>query len=358
MKGVLVAIALIGSVVVAPATASAQTTTTTTPATDPVSIDAFRAYGPSWTGGLDLAVGNVDGDALAEVVTGPGPGGGPHVRTFNVNADKTVTPGPEFFAYPAGFHGGVNVTIGDVDNDGTNEIITGAGPGGGPHVRVFNANGTPFKGNLGAFAYAQAFSGGVDVAAGDVDNDGADEIITGAGPGGGPHVRVFDVNATTGALTASATEFMAYPVGFHGGVRVASADLEANDSAAEIVTGAGPGGAPHVRVFNANGTPRAGWFAYSQAFGGGVDVGIANLANSSVPEIITGAGPGGGPHVIFWDQTGTSIFGYFAFEPTFSGGVVVGGGNVQNAANEKSGGEIVTGTFRQGNTVLGRRLNF
>jgi hypothetical protein len=61
-------------------------------------------------------------------------------------------------------------------------------------VRIFRADGTP----TAAFsAYAEAFKGGTHVAFGDVTGDGRADIVTGAGPGGGPHVRVFD--GATGA---------------------------------------------------------------------------------------------------------------------------------------------------------------
>jgi FG-GAP-like repeat len=104
------------------------------------------------------------------------------VRLIEATGDRTV------MAYDPAFLSGVSVTLGDVDGDGTVDVITGAGPGG-PHVRVFS--GVDLHELASFFAYDPAFQGGVRVAAGDVDGDGRADIITGAGPGGGPHVQVF-----------------------------------------------------------------------------------------------------------------------------------------------------------------------
>lgn len=69
-------------------------------------------------------------------------------------------------------------------------VVTGAGAGGGPHVRVLDpTTGTEI---LGFYAYDIGFAGGVRVATADVNNDGVPDILTAAGAGGGPHVRVFD----------------------------------------------------------------------------------------------------------------------------------------------------------------------
>ena len=144
--------------------------------------------------------------------------------------------------------------------------VVGAGPGGGPHVRLIEgATGLPVR---DFFAYNPAFTGGVHVALGDVNGDGTPDVVTGAGSGGGAHVIVFD--GVTGAVLHS---FLAYPLGFTGGVHVAATDVN-GDGKADIITGAGPGGGPHVRVFDgATGAEILSYFAYAPGFTGGVFVG-------------------------------------------------------------------------------------
>ena len=66
-------------------------------------------------------------------------------------------------------------------------FAVGADLGGQPEVHVYNPDGTLHDSFL---AYDAGFTGGVTVAAGDTTGRGADDIITGAGAGGGPHVKV------------------------------------------------------------------------------------------------------------------------------------------------------------------------
>ena len=115
-------------------------------------LASFFAYDASFTGGVRVAA------AGSKVITGAGPGGGPHVRAFEADGTPTAT---SFFAYDASFTGGVYVSAGDVDADGSADIVTGAGAGGGPHVQVFSADGTNTLASF--FAYAPAFTGGVYV---------------------------------------------------------------------------------------------------------------------------------------------------------------------------------------------------
>jgi uncharacterized repeat protein (TIGR01451 family) len=290
-------------------------------------LASFFAYDPAFTGGVFVACGDVTGDGIAEVITGAGPGGGPHVRVFNVTGGD-VTELASFFAYDPAFAGGVTVATGDIDGDGTTEIIAGAGASGGPHVRVLSLGSGGLTELASFFAYDSAFGGGVTVATGDIDGDGAAEIITGAGAGGGPHVRV--LNFTGGSLIERAS-FLAYEPNFSGGVFVAAGDID-GDGTTEIITGAGASGGPHVRVLSlGNGglTELASFFAYDPAFTGGVTVAAGDIDGDGQAEILTGAGPGGGPHVrIFRFAEGglAELFSFYAYDVQFGGGVFVASG--------------------------------
>jgi hypothetical protein len=248
------------------------------------------------------------------------------VRVFDAHSGAVSF---EFFAYNPAFPGGVRVATGDVTADGVPDIITAAGPGGGPHVRVFNgATGAQVGGIVGSFlAYDPAFTGGVWVAAGDVNADGNKDVIVGPDAGGGPDVRV--VSGANGTLIG---EFFAYAAAFPGGVRVASADFD-RDGDAEIITAPGPGGGPHIKVFDGTGNMFTSaslpnfvnsFFSYSSAFSGGVFIAAGDVNGDGVPDIITGPGAGGGPHVrAFSGVNGAIIVEFFAYEPTFTGGVRV-----------------------------------
>ena len=275
----------------------------------------FWPYG-DFSGGASLATGNLNADPNQELVIGAGAGGGPLVRTFVVTSNSSsisATPLSAFYAYDPSFRGGVDVAVGDVNGDGVDEIITAAGTGGGPHIRIFKADGTPLPGFPGFFAYAPSFHGGVHVAIADLNGDHKAEIITGAGAGGGPHVRVFNPDGTM------LREFFAYDPNFHGGIDVA-ATATVGSQVAAIVTAAGKDGGPHVKVFSAAGVEQASFYAYDPAFHGGVRVNIGAIGSGSAPQIITAPASGGGTDFKAFNFTGTAATGYTAFESWWSGG--------------------------------------
>ncbi len=300
-------------------------------------LRSFYPYDPAFGGGVSVAAGDVNGDGAADVVTGTGPGGGPHVEVFSGKDGSLLR---SFYAYDQAFRGGVAVAVGDVTGDGTPDVVTAAGPGGGPHVEVFD-------GKTGAlvrsfYAYDQAFRGGVAVAVGDVTGDGTPDVVTAAGPGGGPHVEVFD--GKTGARVRS---FLAYDPAFTGGVEVAAGDVN-GDGDADVVTGTGPGGGPHVEVFSGkDGSLLRSFFAYDTAFRGGVHVSAGDVDGDGRADFATGAGPGGGPHVkILGGAALTQYASFFAFPPGN------GPGAFARPAPPTSPPPVSTGNFGAGTSFL------
>ncbi len=300
----------------------------------------FTAYGsPQY--GVNVTCGDVDG-GRDEILTGPGPGAiyGPHVRGFAM--DGTPLPGLSFLAYGTNKFG-VNVAAGDLDGDGFDEIVTGAGPGAvfGPHLRAFDYDGTAAVTALAGvnlMAYG-TLKWGVNVAAGDLDGDGFDEIVTAPGPGSvfGPHVRGWNVDGGTASAMA-AVNFMAYGSNHFGAV-VSCGDID-GDGMDEIVTAPGPSPAfpLHVRGWNHDGTglaplPGCTFFAWppdEAAYGARIFAGT-DLDGDSRAEILVGCGPDPSrdTRVRVFDYNGgavTILYALRAFPPYVTHGVNVAGG--------------------------------
>jgi len=133
---------------------------------------SFFAYDKNLRSGVNVALADVDGDGALEIITGPGQGSEPLVKIFSTSGKLKSS----FFAYDKQFKGGVNLATGDFNNNGISEIVTAPGLGGGPQIKIFD-----YRGNLqkSFFAYDVSYHGGVRVSVSDINEDGALEILTG-----------------------------------------------------------------------------------------------------------------------------------------------------------------------------------
>ena len=136
----------------------------------------FFAYDNAIRGGLQVIHFDTDNDGKLETVAAN--------DTFVYIYDDDGSLHAQFAPYTATYDRGINISVGDIEDDGSVEIVTGTENGGGPHIRVFNGDGVLI--NPGFFAYADSFRGGVNVSIGDLNGDNIKEIIAGAGWGGGP----------------------------------------------------------------------------------------------------------------------------------------------------------------------------
>ena len=274
---------------------------------------SFLSYGGAFTGGVRVATGDLNGDAVADIITGAGDLGSGHTKVFDGVTGGEIR---SFFAYGPSYSGGVFVAGGDVNHDFTSDIITGADAGAGPHVKVFDGNSNAEIRSF--FAYAPGFTGGVRVAAGDINNDGFADIITGAGTAGGGHVKVFD-----GSSGTELRSFFAYSA-YTGGVYVAGGDVN-HDGRADLITGTDAGVAAHVKVFDGlTGSEIRSFFAYAPGFTGGVRVAAGDVNGDGFADIITGPGQGGNGQIKVFDGiTSLEIRSFLAYGTGYPSGVFV-----------------------------------
>jgi len=189
-----------------------------------------------------VAAGDLNGDGTPELVVAPDEGGGPRVRVFDGKTFGTIV---DFFGIDdPSFRGGARPAIGDINGDGVGDLVVAAGFGGGPRVAGYNGKslitGTPVKLFGDFFAFEQSLRNGIFVTVGDIDGDGKAELIAGGGPGGGPRVTAFPGQSLLANVATPSVNFFAGDVNSRGGVRLAIANLD-DDNRVDLIVGSGEG---------------------------------------------------------------------------------------------------------------------
>jgi hypothetical protein len=264
---------------------------------------------------------------------GGGAGGPPRVQVFDASTGAVVG---DFLAYEPTFAGGVNPALGDVNNDGFPDLIVGAGVGGGPRVRVFDGRTfraatvnlpgvvpAPVNGKAlfpegfvlaDFFAYEESQRGGTFVSAGNFSGAAFADVVIGAGPGGGPRVRILDGEQMTKQGRAFAgvqpldtvANFFAFEASFRNGVAVSATPPLFGAGFSDLVVAPGLGGGPRVRLLDGSfiAAQRLGYtslgpneaiadfFAADPETRSGLFVTTADYNSDGIPDVAVGTGPG------------------------------------------------------------------
>ncbi|MBV8965342.1 MAG: multicopper oxidase domain-containing protein, partial [Mycobacteriaceae bacterium] len=199
-----------------------------------------------------MALINVIPQVSSYAVVVPGSRGTPAtVEVHDGNGDKVIA---AVVPFPAS-EGTPSVAMADVNGDGILDLIVGTGPGVPPQVVVYSgAEGGlgPFSNEIARFSpFTTDFRGGVSVAGADIDGNGlADNIIVGAGPGADSQVKVFSSHlpGNPGSAPDVFSTFAPYP-GSRSGVTLATGLVDAMSGRPSIVTAPGPGEPARVKAF-------------------------------------------------------------------------------------------------------------
>jgi hypothetical protein len=220
-------------------------------------------------------------------------------QIFQATDDGTLLPaGPRFQPFP-GFAGVIRTTMADFDGDGITDFAFATGNGVTGTVRIIS--GATGKDLVAPTTVLDGFSGGIFLAAGDVDRNGRAELVVSADMGGGPRVTLFKVenNALRPVL-----DFIAFDLpDFRGGSRVALADIN-KDGAADLLIGAGIGGGPRVSIYDGNSLLSGNlqrlvpdFFALDPNLRSGVFITAADVNGDGYADVLYSTGNTGGPRV-------------------------------------------------------------
>lgn len=264
-------------------------------------------------GGESIATGDVNGDGLEETVIGSGANTEPQIKIYSTNGKLIKS----ILAYDRSFRGGLSVALVDTNGDEQMEIAVAQAARGTGQIKIFDFNGQLKKQFLVDGKY---WRGGLNLAAGDIDGNGDQEVVAAYGSGAEPQVKIFNVNGK--AIGA----FLAYEKKFRGGVKVAVANLNGrkNRNKSDIITAPGKGRDPQIKIFDNRGVLTREFLAYGRNWQGGVNLAAGDLNNDGLPEIAVGAQAGAAPHVRVFDKRGELMESFYAWEENWNGGVNIG----------------------------------
>jgi hypothetical protein len=234
-------------------------------------LPAYRTlpFGAAYRGGVEVTVGDVNGDGVGDIIAGQSSGAG-LTRAFLVspNAVDPVanTPYRSFRAFPGPYTGGVMVAAGDFGTyangvktsnspDGIAEIAVGSNAGMKTTVKVYDVSGAPAVVRT-ILPFGPAFRGGTTLSVAKYTSDAVDDLFVGAGIGGNSVVQIYDGTTLANPVKLSAFASFAKP---NARVFTAALDSVLNPGVVQTIYGvkglSGGGGAKGVSAINRN-TPQ------------------------------------------------------------------------------------------------------
>lgn len=278
---------------------------------------------PGEAGAYNISAADLDLDSKAEIIVAPVYGEKGTVRVFRPNGELLS----EFNAFYLAFDGGVSVDTGDFNGDGRQEMIVGAGPGGGPHVRILDMYGNPTVSG-GFFAFDEkTYRAGISVAGADINGDNIDEIVVATAYGVEPLIRIF--NAKGDLLE----EFSVSNFGSLMNLNVKGIDLS-GDGFDEIVLSGGYGSQAKLALYLPNGIKLDEYYVYNKNLNSGLVALGMNLSGEAGEEIVTAPGFTGGPHVRILNESGYLLNEFFTNHSSHYHGLNLAKGDVNGDGRE------------------------
>lgn len=260
----------------------------------------------------------------------------PLIRLMDAETGVIVA---QTLAFEQAFRGGVRVAMADVDGNGTAEILAAPGPGRIGEIRVFerlvSGNTTTLREltNFRIQPFGADYRGGINVAGGDFDDDGRDDIVAAVSRGPGL-VNVYRSPALGEPISNTpARTLRPFSPGFIGGASVAMADLgtftngslvdaSRPDGKLEIFVGSGAGMAAKVVVYDVStSAPRIvdTIAAFTTGLRSGVSVTAGRYDADQIDDLVVSSAAGGPGTEVYDGRVGAAANARLASFAAFAG---------------------------------------
>lgn len=227
---------------------------------------SFFAYEKGFDGGARVDMADLNGDGVPELLVAPGPTKGNAVMPVKVFDGRDLNLLVEFVPFP-NWKGGLRAVGTELTKDGRALVAVSAD--GTQIVKVFDLAQGKEIASFNAHD-PKTVTGGVRIAWGDVNGDGTPDILTVNEPSN----AVTTVKVFSGKNADVLADFPAVDNKYKGGAFIAAADFDGNGRANPVI-GVDAGAIPLVRVTDAKGKPLVDLIAYDQSFKGGVRVAVS-----------------------------------------------------------------------------------
>jgi hypothetical protein len=296
---------------------------------------AGRTFSPflGYSGPIRTAVADFNGDGVADYAFTAGAGIAARTRIIDGATGQKLVGATTVLG---GSTSGAFVAAGDINRDGKAELVVSSDRGGVPLVEIYAVVGDRLVRTAAFYPFGTAVSSGVRVALGDLNKDGAADLIFGTGAGQAPLVAVYDGSSLAAGRVASLRPtFLAFPSIVTAGVNVAAGDLN-GDGYDDLIVSQDAGGTSLVRVWSgatitANpGTPVSSlptspeFYANGTTDRSGIQVAARDINGDGRDELVTAAASGAGGWLRVLSVTGASVNAYAAVFPFGSAAVSAG----------------------------------
>jgi hypothetical protein len=216
--------------------------------------------------GIEISLSDLDNDGALEIITAKTRkfAGTPLVdlKAFKYKDGQFIATGLRLRHRGAN---GIRISSADLNNDGIPEVLVVPARGDAPvYVYHIDTTSTPWTGELIATHEGCNGTGGANIATGDTDGDGTQEILLACQYDTGTVVRILN---NEGSLVSE------FPTGSTLKDYIASGDLD-EDGIAEIIIGDGPSAHKRsIKIFNPQGELLKGFDAFEDSFGVRVSTG-------------------------------------------------------------------------------------